>query len=54
MAPRALWTGSITIALVNVPVRIYTAVHEHKLDFHLVHVKDDSPSVVLKICKVEE
>jgi DNA end-binding protein Ku len=54
MAPRALWTGSITFGLVNVPVRIYSAVHEHKLDFHLVHVKDDSPIGYQKICKVEE
>jgi DNA end-binding protein Ku len=54
MAPRALWTGSITFGLVNVPVRIYSAVHEHKLDFHLVHVKDDSPIGYQKICKLEE
>jgi DNA end-binding protein Ku len=54
VAPRALWTGSITFGLVNVPVRIYSAVHEHKLDFHLVHVKDDAPIGYQKICKVEE
>ena len=29
--PRALWTGSISFGLVNVPVRVFTAVHEHKL-----------------------
>jgi DNA end-binding protein Ku len=54
MPPRALWTGSITFGLVNVPVRIYSAVHEHKLDFHLVHAKDDSPIGYQKICKLEE
>ena len=54
MAPRALWTGSITFGLVNVPVRVYSAVHEHKLDFHLVHVKDDSPIGYQKVCKLEE
>jgi DNA end-binding protein Ku len=54
MAPRALWTGTITFGLVNVPVRIYSAVHQHKLDFHLVHVKDDSPIGYQKICKLEE
>src|SRR3954462_3289003 len=54
MAPRALWTGSVTFGLVNVPVRIYSAVHEHKLDFHLVHEKDDSPIGYQKICKVED
>src|SRR3954454_14429024 len=54
MAPRALWTGSVTFGLVNVPVRIYSAVHQHKLDFHLVHEKDDSPIGYQKICKLEE
>ena len=54
MAPRALWSGTITFGLVNVPVRIYSAVHQHKLDFHLVHEKDDSPIGYQKICKLEE
>jgi len=54
MAPRALWTGSITFGLVNVPIRIYSAVHEHKLAFHLVHEKDDSPIGYQKVCKLED
>ena len=54
MPPRALWTGSVTFGLVNVPVRMYSAVHEHKLQFHLVHEKDDSPIGYQKICKLEE
>jgi len=54
MAPRALWTGTITFGLVNVPVRVYSAVHQHKLDFHLVHEKDDSPIGYQKVCKLEE
>jgi len=51
--PRSLWTGSISFGLVNVPVRVYSAVHEHKLRFHLVHAKDDGPIGYEKICKVE-
>lgn len=54
MAPRALWTGSITFGLVNVPVRIYSAVHEHALQFHLVHAKDDGPIGYQKVCKLED
>jgi len=53
-APRSLWTGSISFGLVNVPVRVYSAVHEHKLRFHLVHEKDDGPIGYEKICKLEE
>ncbi len=52
--PRSIWTGSITFGLVNVPVRVFTAVHEHKLSFHLVHEKDDGPIGYQKICKTED
>ena len=52
--PRALWTGSISFGLVNVPVRVFTAVHEHKLSFHLVHEVDDGPIGYQKICKLDD
>ena len=52
--PRSLWTGSISFGLVNVPVRVFSAVHEHKLRFHLVHAKDDGPIGYEKICKLED
>jgi DNA end-binding protein Ku len=54
MPPRALWSGSIAFGLVNVPVRVYSAVHEHKLQFRLVHEKDDGPIGYQKVCKLEE
>jgi len=54
MPPRALWSGSISFGLVNVPVRLYPAVADHKLRFHLVHEKDMSPIGYQKICKAEE
>jgi len=54
MAPRSLWSGSISFGLVNVPVRLYSAVSEHKLQFHFVHEKDSSPIGYEKICKKED
>ena len=54
MAARALWTGSIAFGLVNVPVRLFSAVHEHKLQFHLVHENDDGPIGYEKVCKLED
>src|SRR4051794_34737610 len=51
---RAIWTGSISFGLVNIPARIFSAVHEHKLTFHLAHVKDDGPIGYQKICKLED
>jgi DNA end-binding protein Ku len=42
MAPRSLWTGSISFGLVNVPVRIYSAIDEKKLHFHLLDRRNDA------------
>jgi DNA end-binding protein Ku len=53
-APRAIWTGTISFGLVNVPVRMFSAVSEHTLHFHYVHEKDDSRIGYEKICKLEE
>jgi DNA end-binding protein Ku len=38
---------------VNVPIRLYSAIDEHDLDLHLVHVKDGSRIGYLKVCKAE-
>src|SRR5262249_23578146 len=51
--PRSLWTGSIVFGLVNVPVRVYSAVHEHPLRFHVVHEQDDGPIGYEKVCKLD-
>lgn len=51
--PRSIWSGSISFGLVNVPVRLYSAIQEHKLQFHFVHEKDSSPIGYQKICKKE-
>jgi DNA end-binding protein Ku len=48
--PRAIWTGTISFGLVNVPVRMYSAIKEHKLHFHYLHTKDDSPIGYEKFC----
>jgi DNA end-binding protein Ku len=37
-----------------VPVRMYSAIAEHKLHFHWVHDKDESPIGYQKICKLED
>jgi DNA end-binding protein Ku len=52
--PRSIWSGSISFGLVNVPVRLYSAVQEHKLRFHFVHEKDSSPIGYEKVCKKED
>jgi DNA end-binding protein Ku len=32
--PRAVWSGTISFGLVNIPVKAYTAVRDHKVHFH--------------------
>ena len=52
--PRAIWSGTISFGLVNIPVRMYSAIDEQKLHFHFLHRKDDSPIGYDKICKKED
>jgi DNA end-binding protein Ku len=52
--PRAIWSGTISFGLVSVPVRMYSAIDEQDLRFHLVHERDDSRIGFQKICKAED
>ena len=38
--PRSIWSGSISFGLVNIPVRMHTAVREDRISFHLLHDQD--------------
>src|ERR671914_146118 len=53
MPPRAIWSGSISFGLVNVPVRMYSAISETDLRFHLIHEPDGGRIGYQKICKEE-
>src|SRR5205809_8069943 len=37
---RSLWSGAISFGLVNIPVKLYTAVREERVAFHLLHDQD--------------
>src|SRR5690554_3868192 len=37
---RAIWKGSISFGLVNVPVKLYSATEDHDVKLHQVHEKD--------------
>ena len=52
--PRAIWSGAISFGLVNVPVRMYSGIDEHKLHFNYLHKKDDSRIGYEKVCKQED
>ena len=51
--PRAIWSGAISFGLVNVPVRMYSALDEKDIHFHYVHEKDGSRIAYEKVCKKE-
>ena len=52
--PRAIWSGAISFGLVNVPVRMYSAIETTDLEFTLLHADDGSPIGYQKICKRED
>jgi DNA end-binding protein Ku len=52
--PRAIWTGAISFGLVNVPVRMYSAIEQHDLEFDLIHETDGGPIGYQKYCKLED
>lgn len=39
---RPIWTGSISVGLINIPVKIFSAVQESSLDFDMLDIKDHS------------
>jgi len=40
MARRAIWSGSISFGLVNIPIKMYTATREHEIRFNMLHDQD--------------
>src|SRR3954470_22855648 len=47
---RALWKGSISFGLVNIPIELYTAVRNHRPKFRMLHAKDKSPVKFERVC----
>ena len=50
---RAIWSGSISFGLVNIPVKLYSASEDASLSFDFVHKVDFSPIRYAKVCKEE-
>ena len=47
---RSFWSGSITIGLINVPVRLYTMVRDRSFSFRLLHRADGQPLKYDRVC----
>src|SRR5207249_11956183 len=50
-APPAIWSGAISFGLVNIPVRMYSAIDEQDVHFHLLHTTDNGRIGYAKVCK---
>ena len=37
---RSIWTGSISFGLINIPIKIFSAVQESSLDLDMLDTKD--------------
>jgi DNA end-binding protein Ku len=49
---RAIWTGSLSFGLVNIPIRMYSGAESGSgLDLTMLHKKDLSPIRYAKICR---
>jgi DNA end-binding protein Ku len=52
--PRPIWSGSLNFGLVNVPVRLTSAVRDLDLHFRQLHAKDDTPIETRRVCSEED
>lgn len=51
---RAIWSGALTFGLVNVPVKLFTAVAQKEVRFHMLHGKDGGRVRLKRFCSVED
>ncbi len=52
--PRALWSGSLSFGLVNVPVQLVSAVRDLDYHFRQLHAKDKAPIEQQRFCSQED
>ena len=50
---RSIWSGSISFGLVNIPVKLYTAVSAKEVHFNMLHEKDGSRVSLKRFCVKE-
>ncbi len=53
-AGRPIWSGSITLGLVNVPVRLHTMIRDKSFSFHFVRQGDACPLKYQRVCTLDE
>jgi DNA end-binding protein Ku len=51
---RGIWSGALTFGLVNVPVKLFTAVTRKEVRFHMLHAKDGARIRMKRFCSAED
>src|SRR5918998_5441558 len=54
MAPRSIWSGSLSFGLVNVPVQMQSATRDQQIRFHQLDSEDNTPIEVHRYCSEED
>ncbi|UNK71982.1 Ku protein [Microbacterium sp. H1-D42] len=49
---RSIWKGALTFGLVNVPVKVYSAIEDHDVPLHQVHDEDGGRIRYQRTCEV--
>jgi DNA end-binding protein Ku len=48
---KAIWKGSISFGLVNIPIRLYSGTSDHRIALDMVREKDKCPIQYIRVCK---
>ncbi len=51
---RPIWSGSISFGLVNIPVKLFSAISQKEVRFHLVHEPDGGRIKQKRFCSIED
>ena len=51
---RSIWSGRITIGLVNVPVKMFSMIYDKNISFHFLHKVDGQPIKYVKMCTKDD
>lgn len=50
---RSIWKGAVTFGLVNVPVKVYSAIEDHDISLHQVHDEDGGRIRYQRVCEID-
>lgn len=50
---RSIWKGAVTFGLVNVPVKVYSAIEDHDISLHQVHDEDGGRIRYQRVCELD-